>query len=113
MGRQLWLEGNLSVGYGRELSQNSDTVFSLIFDSREVEKGRRIPIVDIQMHQNTWFKGLFHDQPDEVVYFPYAQHYLSDSPGHFSAIMSEEELVRMYQSLDLDSIPEYSAKSHR
>ena len=113
MGRQLWLEGNLSVGYGRELSQNSDAVFSLIFDSREVEKGFRIPLEDIHKHKNTWFKGLFHDQPDEVVYFPYAQHYLSDSPGHYSAITGEEELVEKYQTLDLDNIPDYSAKSHR
>ena len=36
---QLWLEGNLSVGYGKDISQNSGEVFSLKFDPKEVEKG--------------------------------------------------------------------------
>lgn len=113
MGRQLWLEGNLSVGYGRELSQNSDAVFSLTFNPKEVEKGRQIPLEDVQITKNTWFSGLFHEEPDEVVYFPYAQHYLSDSPGFFSQIKDEEELVSRYQTVDLASIPDYSADSHR
>lgn len=113
MDHQLWLEGNLSVGYGRELSQNSDAVFSLTFDPKEVEKGRRIPLEDVHVMKNTWFSGLFHDEPDEVVYFPYAQHYLSDSPGHFSQIKDEADLRNKYESLDLASIPDYSADSHR
>lgn len=113
MGRQLWLEGNLSVGYGRELSRNSDAVFSLTFNPKEVEKGRRIPLEDVHISKNTWFDGLFHDEPDEVVYFPYAQHYLSDSPGHFSQIKDEEDLVKRYEAVDLASIPSYSVESMR
>lgn len=112
MDHQLWLEGNLSVGYGRELSQNSDAVFSLTFDPKEVKKGD-VSVEDVHVTKNTWFSGLFHDEPDEVVYFPYAQHYLSDSPGHFSQIKDEADLRNKYESLDLASIPDYSADSHR
>lgn len=113
MGRKLWLEGNLSVGYGRELSNNSDEVFSLTFNSKEVEKGRSIPIEDFHFSENTWFSGLFHDQPDEVVYFPYAQHYLADSPGHFSQLIDIDHMEKNYQELDLTLIPDYSVDSHR
>lgn len=113
MDKKLWLEGNLSVGYGRELSQNSDAVFSLKFDSREVEKGYRIPIEQVNMMQNTWFEGLFRSVPDEVVYFPYAQHYLSDSPGYYSEIKNVDDMMEQYKQLDLESIPNYSAASHR
>lgn len=111
--KKLWLEGNLSVGYRRELSENSDAVFSLKFDPKEVEKGRRIPIKNIHIDQNTWLKGLIKSIPDEVIYFPYAQHYLSDSPGHYSQIESPEDMINHYQKLDLDTIPDYSSSSLR
>lgn len=106
---QLWLEGNLSVAYGKEISRNSGGVFSLKFDPKEVEKGCRLPLEQVRVSQNTWYEGLFHSIPDEVVYFPYAQHYLSDSPGHSSAIKSEADMVEQMQQLDLDNLPDYSA----
>nr|WP_319215870.1 hypothetical protein [uncultured Trichococcus sp.] len=65
------------------------------------------------MMQNTWFEGLFRSVPDEVVYFPYAQHYLSDSPGYYSEIKNVDDMMEQYNQLDLESIPNYSAASHR
>lgn len=66
------------------------------------------------MMQNTWFEGLFRSVPDEVVYFsPYAQHYLSDSPGYYSEIKNVNDMMEQYNQLDLESIPNYSAASHR
>ncbi|MGB6178317.1 hypothetical protein [Carnobacterium sp.] len=113
MDKKLWLEGNLSVGYGREISQNSDDVFSLKFDPKEVEKGFTIPLEQVKVTKNTWFDGLFRSEPEQVVYFPYAQHYLSDSPGYYSEIKNEEDMIKQYNQLDLDNIPDYSAASHR
>ena len=113
MDKTLWLQGNLSVGYGREISKNSNEVFSLKFDPKEVEKGFKIPNNQVRISQNTWFKGLFRNIPEEVVYFPYAQHYLSDSPGYFSEIKNEEDMIKQFTQLELDSIPDYSAASHR
>ena len=110
---RLWLEGNLSVGYGREISQNSSDAFLLLFNQKEVEKAQRVPLEHVTVTENTWFKGLFKNEPDEVVYFPYAQHYLSDSPGHYSEINSTDEMITQYKQLNLDAIPDYSAASHR
>jgi hypothetical protein len=106
---QLWLEGNLSVGYGKDISQNSGEVFSLKFDPKEVEKGCSLPPEQVRISQNTWYHGLFHSTPDEVVYFPYAQHYLSDSPGHSSEPKSEADMVEQVRQLDLENMPDYSA----
>ncbi len=78
-----------------------------------MKKGYRIPFNQININQNTWLKGLFDTKLDEVVYFPYAQHYLSDSPGYYSKIKNIEDMNKRYTNLDLDKIPDYSAESHR
>ena len=111
--RDLWQEGNLSVGYGREISENTKSAFSLKFDTREVETAFEIPLENINIEKNTWFDGLFDKTVKHAVYFPYAQHYLSDAPGFYSKIESVEDMVESVKNLDIDSIPDYSAKTHR
>ncbi|MBP2098762.1 hypothetical protein [Enterococcus rivorum] len=111
--QRLWLEGNLSVGYGKEISLNSSDVFSLKFDPKEVEKGFNIPLEQVNIVKNTWYEGLIDTEPTMAVYFPYAQHYLSDSPGHFSLPKNELEMVKQVKELDLDHLPLYSSASIR
>ncbi len=82
--QRLWLEGNLSIGYGRNLSENGADIFSLKFEPCEVEKALRIPADSLNMVSNTWYPGLFKKEPSQIVCFPYAQHFVSDSPGHSS-----------------------------
>ena len=50
---------------------------------------------------------------DEALYFPFAQHYLSDSPGSYSNHDNVDEMIKDFQELDLDKIPPYSAESLR
>jgi hypothetical protein len=111
--RDFWLEGNLSVGYGREISRNSPNAFAMKFDPKEVEKAYRVDLDKLNMTKNTWYPGLFKDQVDEVLYFPYAQHYLSDSPGNYSNHDNVDEMIRDFENLDLESIPPYSAEALR
>jgi hypothetical protein len=111
--RDFWLEGNLSVGYGREISKNSPAAFAMKFDPREVENACRVDVNKINSIKNTWYPGLFKDQVDEVLYFPFAQHYLSDSPGNYSEHDNVDEMIAEYRNLDLDSIPPYSAEALR
>ncbi|MGL4588729.1 MAG: hypothetical protein ACRCUP_00605 [Mycoplasmatales bacterium] len=110
---ELWLEGNLSIGYGREISNNSAEVFSLMFDPKEVISGYSIPMSSTEIDVNSWYPNLFKAQPEFAVYFPFAQHFLSDSPGHLSSIYSEEQMLSKMNNLDLDNIPDYSAKPLR
>lgn len=106
---RLWLEGNLSVGYGEELTNSGDDVFALIFHPSEVEQALKLPIVNIQ--KNTWYPGLFEHEPSQIVCFPYAQHFLSDSPGHMSEISGETELLKQYNEIDFNTFSKYSGNS--
>ncbi len=96
----LWLDGNLSIGYGQVLSDGNNAVFSLKFDPNEVLEGLRIEQKDFLLTQNTWYPGLFAERPSEVLTFPFAQHFVSDSPGHSSNIVNKEQLIQQVESTD-------------
>lgn len=106
---ELWMDGNLSIGYGKEISNGSSEVFSLMFNPKEVKTAYKIPLSQVNIETNSWYPGLLKDKPSEVLYFPFAQHFLSDSPGHISNCTSEAIMLEQLKNLDLDTIPDYSA----
>lgn len=111
--QRLWLEGNLSVAYGRDLSENDPEVFGLRFEECEVEKALDLPLESLNIQSNTWFPGLIADVPSQVVCFPYAQHFVSDSPGHTSQISDAEQLREEVANLDFSRIEVFSAGQFR
>jgi hypothetical protein len=108
--KRLWIEGNLSIGYGRSLSINDSSVFSLKFDPKEFEQAIEIEDKDVNIEVNTWFPGLFEEQPSVVLCFPYAQHFLSDSPGAYSQLQNEDELLEEVNGIDFSKINIFSTK---
>jgi hypothetical protein len=108
--KRLWVEGNLSVGYGNKLSDDG-SVFSLKFDPKEFSQALEISPEDLNIELNSWYPGLFENQPSTILCFPYAQHYLSDSPGAHSQIKDEEELVNEIKKVDFKKINIFSTKS--
>lgn len=106
----LWVDGNLSVAYSKELEQNSDA-FSIIFNEKEVEKALILPKSDVQIIENNWYNNLYEKEPEYVICFPYAQHFLSDSPGHFSNIRNRNEMSDKVGTIDFNKIPRYSSQS--
>lgn len=110
--QKLWIEGNLSVAYGKKLSNNGD-IFSLKFNPEEMMEALEIKPENLNITQNTWYANYLEKQPSKLVCFPYAQHFLSDSPGHSSNIQSEEELVKKIKTIDFDTINVYSTKSFK
>ena len=111
--QRLWLEGNLSIGYGRNLSEIGADVFSLKFEPCEVEKALKIPADSLHLEANTWYPGLFNSKPSQIVCFPYSQHFLSDSPGYSSNLKNKEELLAANDSINFDNIKVFSAKSFK
>ncbi|MCA9378847.1 hypothetical protein KC640_00305 [Candidatus Dojkabacteria bacterium] len=111
--QRLWLEGNLSVGYGRELNGTAEDIFSLKFEPCEMEKALDIKLDEVNIEQNTWYPGLFEINPAIVVCFPYAQHFISDAPGHKSDIRTREQLEEELESINVDQIKTFSVKSLR
>lgn len=111
--QRLWLEGNLSIGYGPNLSDNGPKIFSLKFDPKDVEKALQIPFENLIIEANSWYEGLFEKTPSQVVCFPYAQHFLSDSPGFASNLKNEAELVSATEKIDFSKIEVLSTKSFK
>jgi hypothetical protein len=111
--RRLWLEGNLSIGYGRNLSDNGADIFALKFETGEVKKALNISPDDVSIASNTWYPGLFEKMPSQVACFPYSQHFISDSPGHSSNINNKEELEAAVNAVDFSKIKVFSTKSFK
>lgn len=108
--QRLWLEGNLSIGYGKDISGNDADIFSLKFDPLEVEQALKIPLESLNMKVNSWFPGLFQDKPSEIVCFPYSQHFISDSPGCSSNLKNEEDLISAINKVDFNNLHVFSAE---
>ncbi|MFZ2125740.1 MAG: hypothetical protein WA087_04340 [Candidatus Saccharimonadales bacterium] len=113
LNQRLWLEGNLSIGYGRNLSEKDGDIFSLKFEPCEVEKALSIPLDSLNLEINTWYPILLKSTPTQVVCFPYAQHFISDSPGYFSNIKNKDELLKANSAIDFSKIKVFSTKSFK
>lgn len=106
----LWLDGNFSVAYGKDISQNSDKTFSMIFNNLEASEAYFINPSLVKLEKNTWYENMFKPHPEKIVCFPYAQHFLSDSPGHDSNITNTTDMDKLYQELDFSKIKNYSSE---
>lgn len=109
--QRLWLEGNLSIGYGNEIAVNGAEIFSLRFDPKEMESALEIPLRDLKISLNTWYPDLFEQIPSVVLCFPYAQHFISDSPGSASNLKSREELIAANSRIDFAKLKVFSVDS--
>lgn len=108
---ELWIYGNLSIGYGRDISNNNSDVFSLKFNPKEVETALIIPNDKYKVNKNTWLEGLFEEKPSHVLVFPYSQHFISDSPGYGSQLKTKEEMLLAKDNIDFSNVKVYNPDS--
>lgn len=95
----LWVLGNTSIAHSRELAGNREDPFAVVFDPAEVEAALDIPLEDVQLRENGLFPDLAEREPCKVLCFPYAQHYVADSPGCRTTIRNEQDMVENYHRL--------------
>jgi hypothetical protein len=95
----LWVFGNTSIAHSRELAGNNEDPFAVIFDPAEVETALHIPLDDIGLRENSLFPDLAELEPCKVLCFPYAQHYIADSPGCRTSIRNERDMEENYKRL--------------
>ncbi|MDO4807702.1 MAG: hypothetical protein Q4A07_10685 [Coriobacteriales bacterium] len=110
---RLWLEGNLSIGYGPQLSPDDPAVFSLTFRPEEMTEALDIPALALEHAFTSWCGEVLDKDPACVVCFPFAQHLLCDSPGSASEVGSIEELRRRAGSVDFNKVANFSMASTR
>lgn len=105
--QELWLDGNLSITYGKKLSSQRE-VFSLKFDPKEVSRALEIKLEDLNIEENNWYIDKLYSKPIKTLVFPYAQHFLSDSPGQSIYIKGKKELNEYIKNVDFEKISSYS-----
>ncbi|MBQ3306538.1 hypothetical protein IJH02_03875 [Candidatus Saccharibacteria bacterium] len=91
---RLWIEGNTSIAYSRDVGGDDGSLFSLTFLPEEMKQALDVPLSAVSRARVDWFPEIFGDggKLDMAACFPYAQHMLSDTPGHSTHYGSEEAL---------------------
>jgi hypothetical protein len=108
----LWLMGNTSIGHCKKFADGDDKPFAVIFDPAEVLEALDIPPEDIRITENTLFPGLAQPEISKVICFPFAQHYIGDSPGCYTTVKDRNDLVNKYNELaGSDKLITFSAKT--
>jgi hypothetical protein len=96
----LWVIGNTSIGHSKKFSDNkNDDTLAVIFDPAEVEKALEIPIEDIHLKFNTLFPDLAEPELSKALCFPFAQHYIADSPGCRTYIKNVNDMIENYNKI--------------
>lgn len=96
---RLWLMGNASIGHCMKYIKGEDKPFAVIFDPAEVYEALDIPPEDIRITENTLFPGLAQPGISKVICFPFAQHYIADSPGCSTIVKDRDEMTRKYNEI--------------
>ena len=97
--QNLWRMGNTSIGHCKKLANGDDNPFAVIFDPAEVFEALDIPPEDICITENTLFPGLAQPEISKVICFPFAQHYIADSPGCYTTVKDRNDLISVYNKL--------------
>lgn len=108
----LWLMGNTSISYSKDLGKGDDNPFAVIFDPAEVDEALDIPPEDIRIIENTLFPGLAEPEISKAVCFPFAQHYIADSPGCYTTVKDRNDLIAKYnEHADSGKFKTFSART--
>jgi len=108
----LWLMGNTSISYSKDLGKGDDNPFAVIFDPAEVDEALDIPPEDIRIIENTLFPGLAEPEISKAVCFPFAQHYIADSPGCYTTVKDRNDLIGKYnEHADSGKFKTFSART--
>ena len=92
----LWVMGNTSIAHSKHIAGDREDPFAVIFDPAEVGRAMDIPVKDISIAENTLFPGLAEDAVSKAACFPFAQHYIADSPGCRTYIKNPDDMVEAY-----------------
>jgi hypothetical protein len=110
--QRLWLMGNTSIGHSKKFLKGEDNPFAVIFDPAEVVEALEIPAEEIRIIENSLFPGLAQKDPAAVICFPFAQHYIADSPGRYTRIKDADDLISKYNMFSgSEKLVTFSAKT--
>lgn len=97
----MWIEGNTSIAYGREIADDGK-LFSLTFMPEEMSTAWEIPLEDVTVAELSWFPEALSGKLSQAACFPFAQHMLSDSPGKSTFYGSKSALRQAAEAVKFD-----------
>ena len=97
--QDLWIMGNTSIGHTKELSDGHDEPFAVIFDPAEVKQALDVPVQNLTMLANTLLPAWVDPAIGKSACFPFAQHYIADSPGCGTPVANPEDMVAQYHRI--------------
>lgn len=95
----LWIGGNTSIAYVEKLSGGDDEPFAVIFDPAEVASTLEIPVQDVRIEENGVSPDCAGAELAKVLVFPFAQHYIADSPGCRTFVKDTDDMVAKYREI--------------
>jgi hypothetical protein len=95
----LWIGGNTSIAFTERLSGGDQEPFAVIFDPEEVAWTQEIPVEDVKLEENGISPGFAEPELRKVICFPFAQHYIADSPGCRTYVRDEADMVEKYNEI--------------
>ncbi|MBQ3352391.1 hypothetical protein IJG91_01895 [Candidatus Saccharibacteria bacterium] len=101
---QLWIDGNTSIAYSKELGGKDGDLFSLTFLPQEMESAWEIPLADVRKAKVIPYPEISKGKLTKAVCFPFAQHMLSDSPGTKTHYGSKEALEAAAVKIDFKKL---------
>jgi hypothetical protein len=110
--QDLWIMGNASIGHVESFGGGSDEPFAVVFDPAEVASALDIPVADLRITRNTILPDFAEPALRKAVCFPFAQHYIADSPGRRTFVKDPGDMVVKYNEIaSMDPLETFSAKS--
>ncbi|MBR3204785.1 hypothetical protein IKF81_03860 [Candidatus Saccharibacteria bacterium] len=101
---RMWIDGNTSISYSKELGGADGGLFSLTFFPEEMKQAWEIPLSNVREARAKWISSALGGKLDKAVCFPFAQHMLSDSPGVKTHYGSKEKLRKAAEAVDFRGI---------
>ena len=110
--QDLWIMGNASIGHVNSFGSDSDEPFAVVFDPAEVASALDIPVDDLHILRNTILPDFAEPELRKAACFPFAQHYIADSPGRRTFVRDPGDMVVKYNEIvSMDRMETFSAKS--
>ncbi len=110
----LWIMGNTSIAHSKQIAGDREDPFAVIFDPAEVGQALDIPVQDVLITENTLFPGLAEESLSKVACFPFAQHYIADSPGCRTYVKNPDDMVAAYKRIaKMPGLKTFSTKTIR
>jgi hypothetical protein len=97
--QRLWVMGNTSIAHSVHLAGKREDPFAVIFDPAEVSDAIDVPVAQVHVTENTLFPGLAEDAVVKAACFPWAQHYMADSPGCRTTVKNPDDMVAAYHRI--------------